>query len=128
MAEEKYQPRYEWYRTKLDQNDTPSDLDWTGLDGKMGVGRIRRETSGPTKGKWHWSGSYPATHFGRPPSPNAGYSENARQATKAVEDFYAVCLRTMKLREAPIELRFDYRQFVELAPPDKRTKTDLSKR
>jgi hypothetical protein len=128
MEEDKYQPRYEWYRTKLDKYDTPSDLDWSGLDGKMGVGRIRKETSGPTKGLWHWSGNSPATHTGRPPSPNAGYSPDARQATKEVEDYYARCLESMTLRPTPMELRFDYREFVEIAPPDKRAKTDINRR
>jgi hypothetical protein len=58
-----YQPKYKWHRTQLDENDPPTDLDWIGMDGVLPIGRIGKETAGPTKGKWHWAGWYPKTHM-----------------------------------------------------------------
>lgn len=46
-----YQPRYEWFMTKIDEREVPTEFDWIGLDGPVGIGRIRKELNGPTKGK-----------------------------------------------------------------------------
>ena len=47
---EPYQPRYQWRRTQLDESDPPTDLDWLGYDGDRYIGRIRKDTAGPTSG------------------------------------------------------------------------------
>lgn len=84
-----YQPRYQWKRTQIDENDPPTELDWCGFDGDTYIGRIRKETAGPTKGLWHWAGSLPRTFRGRrPPTPNSGYCDTARQATQKVEEYW----------------------------------------
>jgi hypothetical protein len=93
-----YQPKYKWHRTQLDENDPPTDLDWIGMDGVMPIGRIRKETAGPTKGKWRWAGWYPKTHMGSPPTPNAGYEATARLATQKVEEFWELSQRVMTRR------------------------------
>jgi len=36
-----YKPRYKWRRTKIDDNDVPTDKDWSGYDGEIDVGRIQ---------------------------------------------------------------------------------------
>jgi len=83
-----YEPRYQWKRTQIDDNDPPTDLDWIGLDSTDYIGRIRKETNGPTKGKWQWAGSYPRTHKGSPPIPNTGWVDTARIATQKVEEYW----------------------------------------
>ncbi len=93
-----YQPKYQWHQTQIDEHDPPTDLDWTGMDGKLPIGRIRKELHGPTKGKWQWAAWYPKTHVGVPPAPNLGYEATARLATKRVEDFWEASLRVMKPR------------------------------
>ncbi len=93
-----YQPKYQWHRTELDENDPPRDTDWCGRDGTAYIGRIRKETHGPTKGKWHWAGSWPKTHKGTPPSPNAGYATTARLATQKVEEYWELSMRVMTPR------------------------------
>ncbi|WP_426235915.1 hypothetical protein [Pararhizobium sp. DWP1-1-3] len=98
-----YQPKYQWYRTQLDKNDPPSETDWTGMDGTAYIGRIRKEMHGPTKGKWYWAGSYPKTHKGSPPTPNAGYSATARLATQMVEEYWERCLRVMEPRSSVLK-------------------------
>lgn len=90
-----YQPKYRWQRTQLDENDPPRDTDWSGADGTMYIGRIRKEMHGPTKGKWHWAGSWPKTHVGKPPLPNAGYEATARLATQKVEEYWELSMRVM---------------------------------
>lgn len=95
---EPYQPRYEWKRTELDENDPPTDLDWIGMDGVLPIGRIRKETAGPTIGKWHWAGWYPKTCMGSPPTPNAGYEGTARLATQKVEEYWERCFEVMTPR------------------------------
>jgi hypothetical protein len=92
---EPYQPKYAWKRTQLDENDPPTDLDWQGFDSDGYVGRIRKETNGPTKGKWQWSGGYPRTHGGRPPTPNTGWVETARQATQKCEEYWDLAHKVM---------------------------------
>jgi hypothetical protein len=84
-----YQPRYQWKRTQIDENDPPTDLDWCGFDGDQYIGRIRKETAGPTKGRWHWAGSFPRSLRGRTiPTPNSGHADTARQATQKVEEYW----------------------------------------
>lgn len=92
---EPYQPIYAWKRTQIDDNDPPTDLDWIGMDGVLPIGRIRKETGGPTKGKWHWAGWYPKTHKGAPPTPNSGYVDTARLATQRVEEYWLRCMEVM---------------------------------
>jgi hypothetical protein len=98
MDECVYQPKYKWHRTQLDENDPPRDIDWTGMDGAAYIGRIRKETHGPTKGKWHYACSWPRTHKGTPPSPNAGYAATARLATQKVEEYWELSMRVMEKR------------------------------
>ncbi|CCM77139.1 hypothetical protein [Rhizobium mesoamericanum] len=93
-----YQPKYKWRPTKIDDKDPPTDLDFTGLDGTAYLGRIRKETNGTTKGKWHWAGSWPRTCMGKPPTPNAGYVDTARQATQKVEEYWELCHEVMTPR------------------------------
>lgn len=95
---EPYEPRYQWKRTELDENDPPTDLDWIGMDGVLPIGRIRKEVHGPTKGKWHWAGWYPKTYKGTAPTPNAGYADTARLATQKVEEFWELCKQVMTPR------------------------------
>lgn len=93
--EEKYQPRYQWKRTQIDDKDPPTDFDWIGQDGVHYIGRIRKELDGTLKGQWHWAGSYPRTHTGAPPAWNAGHAESARAATQKVEEYWDLCMRVM---------------------------------
>lgn len=93
-----YQPRYQWKQTQIDENDPPTDLDWIGMDGLMAIGRIRKETAGPTKGQWHWAGWTPRTHKRSPPAPNAGYEATARMATQKVEEYWELAMRVMTPR------------------------------
>jgi hypothetical protein len=97
MADQ-YQPKYTWRRTSLDANDPPTDLDWIGLDGTDYLGRIRKELHGPTKGQWHWAGSWPRTYKGKPPTPNSGYAATAREATRMVEEHWDLCKVVMTPR------------------------------
>jgi hypothetical protein len=95
MSDEPYQPRYSWKRTQIDESDPPTDLDWIGIDGPAYIGRIRKETNGPTKGKWQWAGSYPRTFKGSPPTPNTGWVETARLATQKVEEYWDLAKQVM---------------------------------
>ncbi len=95
---EPYQPRYQWKRTRIDEKDPPTDLDWIGMDGVAYIGRIRKELHGPTQGKWHWAGSYPRTYSGSPPTPNSGYVGTARAATQKVEEYWDLCKQVMTPR------------------------------
>jgi len=99
---ELYHPLYKWHRTQIDENDPPTDLDWIGMDGVLPIGRIMKETSGPTKGNWKWSGWYPKTHMGSPPTPNAGYADTARLATQKVEEYWELSQRVMTPRSRPV--------------------------
>jgi len=92
---EPYQPRYQWKRTQLDESDPPTDLDWCGFDGVAYIGRIRKDTAGPTAGKWQWAGSYPRMMRGKKPVPNTGFVDTARIATQMVEEFWDLCLTRM---------------------------------
>lgn len=83
-----YQPRYQWRRTQLDENDPPTDLDWCGFDGDAYVGRIRKDTAGPTAGKWQWAGAQPRGFRGRAEIPNTGFVDTARIATQMVEQYW----------------------------------------
>lgn len=98
MTEDRYEPRYQWKRTQLDENDPPTDFDWIGMDGAAYIGRIRKELSGPTKGLWQWSGAHPRSYKGSPPTPNQGYRDTARQATQMVEEYWDLAMRVMEPR------------------------------
>jgi hypothetical protein len=91
-----YSPRYTWRQTKLDERDTATKYDWCGYDGDQYIGRIWKEFGGPMKGKWHWAGSYPKALKGAPPTPNAGFVDSARLATKMVEEYWDRCFEVMK--------------------------------
>lgn len=92
--DEIYEPRYTWKRTQIDENDPPTDFDWTGYDGEMIVGRIQKEHYGPIKGKWRWAGSYPKWRGVRPHTPNAGFVDTARLAVRKCEEYWdVVCTR-----------------------------------
>lgn len=93
-----FQPKCQWHRTQIDENDPPRDTDWCGFDGGAPIGRIRKEMHGPTKGKWHGASWFPKTHIGTPPMPNAGYEDTARLATQKVEERWELCLRVMTPR------------------------------
>jgi hypothetical protein len=95
---QRYEPKYTWKRTQIDERDPPTDYDWQGFDGVSYIGRIRKEFGGPTNGKWHWAGSYPRTHMGRPPAWNAGHCDTAREATQKVEEYWERCLELMTPR------------------------------
>jgi hypothetical protein len=96
MDECVYQPKYKRHRTELDENDPPRDTDWTGMDGTAYLGRIRKELYGPTKNQWHWAGSWPRTHKGKPPTANAGYAATPRLATQMVEEYWELSMRVME--------------------------------
>ncbi|KQY08505.1 hypothetical protein ASE23_29445 [Rhizobium sp. Root73] len=90
-----YQPKYQWHRTELDENDPPRDTDWMGKDGELLIGRIRKELHGTTKGLWQWSGWTPKTHLGAPPLPNTGYQPTATLAVQKVEEYWELSMRVM---------------------------------
>lgn len=92
-----YQPKYQWRQTELDEHDPKTDLDWCGFDGVGYVGRIRKEMTGPTKGKWHWAGAYPRMFKGKPPVPNSGYVDTARQAAQMAEEYWDRCVAMMAI-------------------------------
>lgn len=101
MSEDKgtpYEPRYQWKRTQIDENDPPTDLDWIGMDKAAYIGRIKKEVHGPTKGQWQWAGSIPRSYKGSPPTPNTGYCDTARLATQKVEEYWDLAMRVMTPR------------------------------
>ena len=77
--------------------DGKRHMDYSCFDGQY-AGRIRFESSGPTKGLWQWSGAYPKPMRGSPIMPNAGYCQTVAEAAKAVEDYWDA----MKERKAQI--------------------------
>lgn len=81
-----YHPRYKWRRTKLDENDEPRDTDWSGYDGKIGIGRVQLQPHGPTKGTWLWSGHGPPVRERL--LPHQGYEAEGREAMRKVEEYY----------------------------------------
>jgi len=85
-----YQPEYKWHRTKLDDNDVPTDSDWPGYDGEVAVGRIQLQPHGPMKDKWLWSGHGPTTL--KRHTPHQGYEAEGRQAMRKVEEYYDTLL------------------------------------
>lgn len=93
-----YEPKYTWRPTRPDEDHSIADLDWIGLDGTEYLGRIKKETNGPTKDKWHWACSWPRACKGNPPSPSTGYAETARLATQKVEEYWERCHLVMALR------------------------------
>lgn len=91
-----YQPRYQWKMTDFGDGDVPTNLDWCGFDGAAYIGRIRKDTAGPTKGKWQWAGSYPRGLRDAKEIPNTGFVDTARIATQRVEEFWDRQLAKMK--------------------------------
>jgi hypothetical protein len=83
---EAYQPLYKWRRTKIDERDIPTDDDWSGYDGEIGIGRIQKQPHGRTKGKWMWSGHGPNVR--KRHTPHQGYEPEGREAMRRVEEYY----------------------------------------
>ncbi len=97
---EPYQPRYQWKRTQIDEHDPPTDLDWCGFDGMAYIGRIRKDTAGPTAGKWQWAAAYPRELRDKRILPNTGFVDTARIATQMVEEFWDRCLKRIEVNRA----------------------------
>jgi len=83
---DEYQPLYTWRRTKIDENDIPTDSDWSGYDGEIGIGRVQLQPHGPMKGQWMWSGHGPRTK--KRLLPHQGYEPTRREAGRKVEEYY----------------------------------------
>jgi hypothetical protein len=81
-----YQPIYRWRRTQIDKNDPPTDDDWSGYDGDVGIGRIQKQPHGPMKDRWMWSGHGPATR--KRLLPHQGYEIEGREAMRRIEEYY----------------------------------------
>ena len=81
-----YQPKYKWRRTKLDDNDVPTDNDWSGYDGEIVVGRVQKQPHGPMKGKWLWSAHGPRVK--QRLLPHQGFEPEGREAMRMVEEYY----------------------------------------
>jgi hypothetical protein len=81
-----YEPKYKWRRTKIDDNDVPTDSDWSGYDGEVVIGRIQLQPHGLKKGQWMWSGKGPRTR--KRLLPHQGYEAEGREAMRKVEDYY----------------------------------------
>ena len=86
MSTELYEPLYTWRRTKIDANDIPTDSDWSGYDGEIGLGRVQLQPHGPMKGKWMWSAWGP--HRVKRHLPHQGYEPTRREAGRKVEEYY----------------------------------------
>lgn len=95
---DRYQPKYTWKRTQIDEADPPTDFDWIGYDADGAVGRVRKEMHGPTKGKWQWAGWYPRTFKGAPPTPNLGYATSCRLAMQKCEEYWDRSKKIMQER------------------------------
>lgn len=55
-----YQPKYKWTRTKLDDNDVPTESDWSGHDGESWEDPASAlQPYGLKKDLWLWSGHGP---------------------------------------------------------------------
>ena len=81
-----YQPKHKWRRTKIDDNDVPTDNDWYGYDGEIDVGRVQLQPHAPMKGQWMWSANGP-----RVPNrllPHQGFEREGREAMRKVEEYY----------------------------------------
>lgn len=89
-----YQPRYQWRPTEI--HGETLDLDWVGYDGDQYIGRVRRNITESTPGRWMWAGSYPRMMPGTKPLPNVGTVDTARIATQMVEEFWDMCLEKMR--------------------------------
>lgn len=92
----KYQPLYQWRRTQIDEHDVPTDEDWCGYDGDVGIGRIRLEHGGPKDGQWQWSGHGP--HVRQRILPHQGFAAEGREAMRMVEEYYHRLMRHNGLR------------------------------
>lgn len=87
MTTEPYKPLYKWRRTKLDENDVPTDSDWSGYDGEIGIGRIQLQDHSAMKGRWMWNLHGPIRIKTRI-SPHSGYIDDGREAMRKVEERY----------------------------------------
>lgn len=94
----RYEPKFRWKRTQIDNEDPPTDFDWMGYDDVEPIGRIRKELQGPTKGKWQWAGWYSRKYTGAPPTPNTGWVDTARIATQKVEEYWERSKQVMRPR------------------------------
>lgn len=81
-----YKPKYKWRRTKIDDNDVPTDNDWSGNDGEIDVGRVQLQPHGPMKDKWLWSAHGPRA--AKRLLPHQGYEAEGREAMRKVEEYY----------------------------------------
>ena len=80
-----YQPKYKWRRTKLDDNDVPTDSDWSGYDGEVVIGRIQLQPPGLKKDQWLWCGH---GRVAKRLLPHQGYEAEGREAMRKVEEYY----------------------------------------
>jgi hypothetical protein len=81
---EPYQPVNKWRRTRIEDNDPPSDADWMGRE--TGIERIQLQSHGPTKGKRMWIGHGPSVR--KRCTPPQGYEAESREAMLKVEEYY----------------------------------------
>lgn len=96
MTTDKYKPLYQWRRTQIDENDPPTDNDWCGYDGAVGIGRIQKQQHGPMKDRWMWNGHGPRARERL--LPHTGYEAEGREAMRKVEEYYHGLMRLNKLR------------------------------
>ncbi|WP_244598560.1 hypothetical protein [Rhizobium tubonense] len=80
-------PKYKWRKTWPAREDAAShETDFSGWDGDVCIGRIKREPHGLKKDKWHWSGQ--GLRARERLLPHVGYADTARQAAALVEHYY----------------------------------------
>jgi len=96
MKPDAYQPLYHWRQTQIDENDPPSDDDWSGYDGEVCIGRIQKQAHGPMKNQWMWNGHGPRTR--KRLLPHSGYLAEGREAIRAVEEYYHGLMRLNGLK------------------------------
>lgn len=77
-----YQPRYRW---RPDSPDTPNDF--LGHENGRVFGRIRLMNGGPSDGQWWWILNHQDLRL-EFNTGNAGLAENAREASRYVEEMY----------------------------------------
>jgi hypothetical protein len=80
--------KYKWRKTWPDPADAASwQIDFSGYDGTVPIGRIRKETFSPKKDFWQWSGQGGPKAWPRP-MPQQGYCRTAREAAAKCEEYY----------------------------------------
>lgn len=91
---ETYLPRYKWRETWPGEGHQ----DFVGWDGEESFGRIQLDTTTHNrKGMWKWN----VTHISwvrRHPAKHGGWADNAREASRHVEELYDT-LKLMHGRE-----------------------------